>query len=65
MALPEIATPINKAAVDAARLELCTDMMGNAALAPPLTPETTLLQWTGADEAIMTRLSAYLTKQGF
>lgn len=59
--LPEIPTPINKTAIIAAGLELCTDIMGNAALCPAQTPATTVFDWTEADHDALMAVRADIT----
>ncbi len=62
-ALPEIPTPVNKQAVMAAGLDLCTDFMGQAALCAPVAPENVPIQFTTQDHAILVKLDAWLAKQ--
>jgi hypothetical protein len=60
--IAEMPTPVNKQAVMAAGLDLCTDIMGNAALCVPVAPAQMPAQFTQEDHdaliAIKTKLGA-------
>lgn len=59
--LAAVPTPLDKAAVLASGLELCTEFFtGHPALCPPLTPATNIIQWTQEDHDALLAIKAKL-----